>query len=413
MGDTNSFGGLRDVRILDLTQMLAGPFATMLFADHGAQVIKVEPLHGEMSRPTGPFHKDDQQRTHGGYFQSINRNKQSICLDLKSEQGKETLKRLIPQVDAIVVSFRSGVMDRLGLGYEDLKVLNPKLVYGSLSGFGDQRTGSSPYADWPAYDVVAQAMGGIMSMTGADSDSPTKIGPGLGDIVPGLFLAFGLLTAIHNATRTGEGQFVDVAMIDGVLAVCERMVYQKSFAGEVARPQGNHHPFICPFGMFPARDGFVTIAAQHDLFKNLCTLLGMSGIAKEPRFSTANLRTENHLDLITLVSEQTKQKTKSELTEILGGEVPFGPIFNIKDIENNAHFKERNMLVEVEQPGLETPLEIAGVPIKLSKTPGGVHRRAPYLGEDTYTILREAGLTKEDIALMVASGVSKGSDPTS
>lgn len=208
------FGSLSDLRILDLTQMLAGPYCTMVLADQGATVVKIEPPEGDMSRGTGLYRDDDQARLLGGYFQSIDRNKDSVVLDLKTEAGKAAFLIMVQQADIVVESFRAGVMDRLGLSYETLREVNPRLVYGSLRGFGDPRTGASPYRDWPTYDVVAQAMGGIMAITGPDANSPTKIGPGIGDIVPGLFLACGLLAAVHHARRTGQGQMVDVAMID-------------------------------------------------------------------------------------------------------------------------------------------------------------------------------------------------------
>ena len=252
-----SFGALGDVRIIDLTQMLAGPYGSMVLADHGASVIKVEPPGGDMCRHTGPYRSDDTTRALGAYFQSIDRNKKSVCLDLKTADGRDALKALVRDADAIMESFRAGVMDRLGLGYEVLRAINPRLVYGALRGFGDQRTGASPYVEWPAYDVVAQAMGGMMAVTGPDANTPTKVGPGIGDIVPGMMLAFGVLAAIHHARRTGAGQFVDVSMVDAMLAICERSVWQHSVQGQIAGPEGNHHPFLCPFGMFPASDGHV------------------------------------------------------------------------------------------------------------------------------------------------------------
>ena len=207
-----SFGALSSIRVLDLTQMLAGPYGTMMLADHGAEVIKIEPPKGDMTRNGGPFTESDTQRTHGGYFQSVNRNKRSVMLDLKSEEGKAAFLELVKSADAVTENFRVGVMDKLGLGYEVLREVNPKIVYGCLNGFGDPRTGASPYAKWPAFDVVAQAMGGIMAITGPDPQTPTKIGPGVGDIVPGMFLAFGVLAAVHKARETGAGQFVDVSM---------------------------------------------------------------------------------------------------------------------------------------------------------------------------------------------------------
>ena len=224
VGPAKPFGALQDLRIIDLTQMLAGPYGTMMLADHGAQVIKIEPPEGDMTRKAGPFREDDAQKVLGGYFQSVDRNKLSVCLDLKTQGGRAAFKVLVRDADAVTENFRAGVMERLGVGYEVLRDINPRIVYGALRGFGDTRTGASPYVDWPAFDVVAQAMGGIMAITGPDGRTPTKVGPGVGDIIPGMMLAFGVLAAVHHARRTGQGQFVDVSMVDAVLAVCERTI---------------------------------------------------------------------------------------------------------------------------------------------------------------------------------------------
>ena len=200
----------------------------------------------------------------GGYFASVNRNKKSIAIDLKQPEGRELVMRLCDGADAVVENYRGGVMDRLGLGYETLHERYPKLVYATIRGFGDWRTGQSPYTDWPAYDVVAQALGGVMAITGPDKDTPMKVGPGIGDLMPATMCAFGIVSAILRAHKTGRGQFVDVGMVDAILSICERIVHQHSFTGGVPVPEGNHHPLLCPFGMFPAKDGYVTIAAHAD-----------------------------------------------------------------------------------------------------------------------------------------------------
>lgn len=399
---TDLFGSLSDIRIIDLTQMLAGPFGTMMLADHGAEVIKVEPLEGDMTRRGGPFRPDDSLQLLGGYFQSVDRNKRSVCLDLKSDAGRAALLALLRDADAVVENFRAGVMDRLGLGWEVLHEVNPKLVYGCLRGFGDPRTGASPYVEWPAFDPVAQAMGGIMAITGPDAKTPTKIGPGIGDIVPGMMLAFGVLSAIHHARRTGEGQFVDVAMVDAVLAVCERTVYQRSVLGQIPAPEGNHHPFLVPFGLFPAKDGWVALAAQQDsVFVQLCEALGAPGLASDGRFANHAARNENRDVVLAALGELTSVWTKAELSKKLGGRVPFGPVLDIAEIEVDPHFAVREMLPEVEQPGCSAPIRVAGTPIRMTATPGGVRRRAPFLGEDTRAQLRQAGLSEAEIQSLI------------
>jgi crotonobetainyl-CoA:carnitine CoA-transferase CaiB-like acyl-CoA transferase len=395
--NSGGFGALRDLKIIDLTQLLSGPYATMMLADQGAQVIKIEPPEGEICRHAGPFRPEDELKLLGGYFHSIGRNKESVVLDLKTPEGVAALIALVRDADAIVENFRSGVMDRLGLSYETLREVNPRLVYGCLRGFGDARTGASPYADWPAFDVVAQAMGGIMAITGPDASMPTKIGPGVGDIVPGMFLAFGLLAAIHHARNTGVGQFVDVAMADAILALCERTVWQNSVLDLVPGPEGNHHPFFCPFGVFPVRDGFVTIATMGDkLFRLLCDSLSASHLLSDDRFATENSRAKNRIDLIAEVSKITRKYSKADLKARLGGRIPFSPVMNIAEIIDDPHFAARDMLVESDNPG-GRPVRVAGVPIKMTETPGGVRRRSPLLGENTIARLREAGLSDDEI----------------
>ena len=399
-------GSLSDIRIIDLTQMLAGPFGTMMLADHGAEVIKIEPPEGDMIRPVGPFRENDSRKLLGGYFQSINRNKYSVSLDLKTEAGRAALLKMIANADAIVENFRVGVMERLGLSYERLHAVNPKLVYAALRGFGDDRTGASPYGNWPAFDVVAQAMGGLMAITGPDAATPMKIGPGVGDILPGAMLAFGILAAVHHARRTGEGQFLDVAMADAVLALCERTVYQHSITGQIPVPEGNHHPFLVPFGIYPASDGFVTLAAHpQPFFETLCRALGTEDILADPAYASPELRISHRADLIKAMSERTARLTKDELAARLGGKIPFGLVMNIADIARHPHFLARNMIVSVDQLGDE-PIQIAGVPIKMTGTPGGVHRRAPLLGEDTVQRLRQAGLSEAEIADLLKKRVA-------
>ncbi len=403
MSDSGSFGALSDLKIIDLTQMLAGPYGTMMLADHGAKVIKIESVEGDMSRTATAEAADSKSdRLLSGYFQSIGRNKESVVLDLKTEGGVRAFKALVRDADAVVENFRAGVMDRLGIGWEVLQKINPSLVYGSLRGFGDPRTGASPYQNWPAFDVVAQAMGGIMAMTGPDAVTPTKVGPGVGDIIPGMMLGFGLLAALHHARRTGEGQMVDIAMTDAVLAVCERTVWQHSFHNLVPGPEGNHHPFLCPFGMYPTSDGFVTLAAHIDgFFVTLCDALDAHDLALDPAFAKREDRSANRLRLIDILSDLTRGFTKADLMDRLGGRMPFGPVMNISEIEKDPHFIAREMIIPVDEPGHQTA-HVAGVPVKMTATPGGVRRRAPFLGEQTRSRLLEAGLSEAEVNDLIA-----------
>ncbi|MFS8981560.1 CoA transferase [Cupriavidus necator] len=392
-------GALAGLRVVDLTQMLAGPFCTQMLADHGADVIKVEALSGDGTRVTGPFCADDALRDFGGYFQSVNRNKRSIAVDLKTEAGREILRRLIDEADVVVENFRAGVMERLGLSYEVLRETNPRLVYGAVRGFGDPRSGASPYVQWPAYDVVSQAMGGMMGITGPDRHTPTKIGPGVGDTIPALMLCIGILAAAHRARDTGKGQFVDVAMTDAVLAMCERIVYQVSYTGTAPAPEGNRHPLLCPFGLFRARDGHVSIACATDAFwVKLACAIGREDLAHDRAFATNAARVAHQDQVIDAIEAFTIVRSKKEIGLVLGGKVPFGPVYTAAEIFADEHYAVREMLVEVEQPGSATPVKIAGVPIKLSESPGAVRRRAPMLGEHTEEILTAAGYLPHQIA---------------
>lgn len=392
-------GALADVRVLDLTQMLAGPYCTMMLADQGAEVVKIEPVDGDPTRLFGPFLADDALRAFGGYFQSTNRNKESLALDLKAPEGRDLFLALARDADVVVENFRAGVMDRLGLGYETLAAQNPRLVYAAIRGFGDPRTGASPYVDRPAFDVVAQAMGGAMSITGPDAATTLKIGPGVGDIFPAALSAFGILAALHHARATGQGQFVDVAMYDGIVAMCERIVYQFSYTGRAPAPEGNQHPILCPFGTFPARDGAVTIGCPRDSFwRELVKAMGRPELADDPRFLTNNDRLAHMAETVGLVEAWTRPRSKAEIAAALDGRVPFGPVNTAADIYADPHIAARGMLAQVEHPGSPTPVTIADTPVRMTATPGGVHRRAPLPGEDTDAVLQRLGVPAARIA---------------
>lgn len=407
------FGALEGLKVLDLTQALAGPYCTQLLADHGADVLKVEALHGDGSRLMGPWRDDDDQRTHGGYFQSINRNKRSIAINLKSEEGVAVLKKLAGEADVLVENFRTGVMDRLGLSYDTLKEINPRLVYAAIRGFGDPRTGPSPYQAWPAFDVVAQAMGGLITSTGPDPETPTKVGPGVGDIFPATMTAFAIMSAVFRAKNTGEGQFVDVGMVDAIFSLCERNVYQYSYRDLVVKPSGNHHPLICPFGMFPAKDGWVSIACPQDHFwRSLCEKLEMKEAEADERFASMPGRVEHREDCERIISDHTIRFTKSELTERLGGQLPFGPVMDMGDQVADAHFHGRELLVDVDQPGSQKPAQLAGIAAKMAGTPGRVVHRAPYIGEHTTEVLSELGMDRSEIDSWLEQGHIKQFDKT-
>lgn len=404
----NREGPLADVSVLDLTQVLAGPFATMLMADLGADVVKIEPPTGDMSRGSEPRLTDDE--AYGGYFHSINRNKRSLAIDLKSEDGKAAFRSLAAEADVVVENYRTGVMDRLGLSYESLREENPGLVYASIRGFGDPRTGESHHADRPAYGMIAQAFGGIMSITGTAESGPTKVGPGVGDIFPGVLSVVGILSALRHRDRTGEGQYVDVGMVDGILSLCERMVHQYSFEEEVPGPRGNSHPLIFPFDRFDAADGYVVITAygQHQ-WEALCEHMDRPDLAAD--YDTPAARRANADALFDEVNEWTRRHTKDELFDRLEDDVPCGPVNDAADVFEDPHFEARDMLQEVEHADTGETVTLAGTPIKFSGFEGGIRTRAPFLGEHSRAVLDEYGFEEATIDDLFGSGTVLDESP--
>lgn len=401
-------GALAGLKVLDLTRALAGPFCTMLLADQGADIIKVETLDlGDGTRGMAPFPPElADRRPYGGYFQSFNRNKRSLAVDLKAPEGKKLIRTLVRDVDVVIENFRTGVMEKLGLSYESLAEINPKLVYAAVRGFGDPRTGESPYSKWPAYDVIAQAMGGMMSTTGAKDGEPTRVGPGVGDLIPATLAAFGILAALRHASETGEGQFVDVAMYDSILAFNERIVPQYAYTGDVLGREGNANPTLCPFGMFPAKDGYVSIACPGGNFwAILCNEMGRPDLIEHENFRGNYHRVQHYDEVVEIISHWSRQFTKRELTQKLGGKIPFGPVQDAKDLFADPHVAARQMLVDVEHPRASHKFKVTGTPVKMTKTPGGVRTRAPLLGEHTSEVLKEFGYSDDAIAKLLSDNI--------
>ncbi len=397
-------GALDGVRVVDLTQMLSGPFCTMLLRDLGADVIKVEPLTGDPVRENARA-PGDTVRSYGGYFQSINRGKKSIAIDLKAPEGAAIVRRLADRADVLMENYKAGVMERLGLGYEGLAGENPRLVYACIRGFGDPRTGESPYVDWPAFDVVAQAMGGLLSMTGEGPGLPMRAGPAIGDIVPGMMTALGIVAAVFRASRTGQGQFLDVGMYDTVLALCEQIVYRHSYLGEVTEPSGNGHPFLCPFDVFPASYGHVAICAPLDhLWQELCRAMERPDLAADETLTKAADRARNCRRVRAELSAWTSPRTRAEIVAALGGRIPCGPVNSIVDIVNDPHVAARKMLPKIEQPGIDRKVRVPASPIKMTVPPAGPRGRAPLLGEHTREVLAQAGYSESEVASLFANG---------
>lgn len=379
-------GPLHGLVVVDLTRMLSGPYATMLLADLGADVIKIESPKGDDARQFGPHAADDTERAYGGYFQSVNRNKRSVVLDLRRPEGIADLRRLAGQADVLVENFRAGVMEAMGLPYEVLAADNPRLVYGAIRGFGDPRTGESPYRDRPAFDVVAQAMGGLMQITGP-AGQPTKVGPGVGDIFPGALAMVGVLAAVLEARSAGRGRFVDVAMYDAIVSLCERTVYQHSYTGLVAAGEGNDHPLLCPFGVYATADGWVTLAAPYDThWRAFCEETGTPDLADDERFATNAARLARRDEVRAIIEAWTRARPATDVVEHLSLRVPCAPVNAAADIAADPHIARRRMCVELDQPGSGQLVTVAGQPIKLAGYEPA-YRRAPRLGEHTDEVL--------------------------
>jgi crotonobetainyl-CoA:carnitine CoA-transferase CaiB-like acyl-CoA transferase len=375
-------GPLRGVRVVDVSQALAGPFCTMLLADLGADVIKIEPPRGDIPRHQGPYMREDDERAYGAYFASVNRNKRGIVLDLAEEDDRAVLLRLVDHGDVLVENFRAGVMDRWGLSYEALHERNPKLVYGAIRGFGDPRSGSSPYADWPAFDIVAQAMGGIVSMTGTADGDMLRVGPSVGDLYPATMAALAITAAVVHAQATGEGQFVDVAMYDSIVTLCEAAVYRYSYMGFTSKPMGNGHPQLSPFDVYPTSDGAVAIAAPTEShWAKLCRLMEREDLVDDERTRGNRDRVRNAEFVRATMVAWTTARTTAEVVDALGGLVPVGPVHRAPDLFEDPHLRARDMLVAVDHPGSDRPGVFANSPMRFTETPSGIYRRAPRLGE--------------------------------
>jgi crotonobetainyl-CoA:carnitine CoA-transferase CaiB-like acyl-CoA transferase len=288
-----------------------------------------------------------------------------------------------------------GVIDRLGIGYETLRTRNPRVVYAAIRGFGDPRTGESPYADWPAFDIVAQSMGGLVGTTGPADSRGMPCGASVGDLFPGALAALGIVSAVHAARRSGDGQFLDVAMYDAVLCLCENIVYKYAVDGRVEGPKGFGHPALCPFDVYETKDGAVAIAApKEDQWAEICKVIERPDLVSDERSNNVFARVA-HRDFVNdTITGWTRQRTTREVVEALARRAPVGPVNTAAEIFSDPHVGIRGMLVEVEQPGNNRPITLAGPPIKLTGTPSGVYRRPPKVGEHGDEILAEAGITK-------------------
>jgi CoA:oxalate CoA-transferase len=394
-------GPLEGIRVLDLTQVLFGPFATMLLSDMGAEVIKIErPEVGDIARGSGPV-----VRGQSTYFLSLNRGKKSVTLNLDSEQGAAVFLELTKSVDILVENYKPGTMEKLGLSYEKVKEYNPNIIYVAGSGFGQY----GPYANKPAFDVIVQAMGGIMSITGEEGGPPMRPGVSYGDIAAGLFLCVATLAALHERQKSGEGQLVDISMLDCQLTVQENALVRYLNTGEIPRPIGTRHPVMTPFQVFPSKDGYVAVALRggiKDQWPLYCAAIDRVDIIDDPRFKDGWLRTQNYKILEPILTEAMKTKTTQEwVVELERVGIPCGPVNNIEQAANDPQIAARDMIIEVEHPEAGK-FRVVNTPFKFSRTSYKVAKASPDLGQHNREVLTQLlGMTDEDIDKLEQSGV--------
>ena len=378
-------GPLKNLLVVDLTRVLVGPYCTMILSDLGARVIKVEaPEIGDDSRKFGPFIEN-----YSAYFMSLNRGKESIALNLKNDDDKKIFEKILSKADILVENFKPGTLEKWGYGWKEVNKKYPKLIYASASGFGQ----TGPLKELPAYDMVVQGMGGLMSVTGHPNTEPTRVGTSIGDITAGLFTAIGINAALYDRQKTGKGTFIDVSMLDCQIAILENAIARYLAKNEIPEPMGSRHPSITPFEAFKTKDSYIIIAAGNEkLFKNLCDVLQISEISTDERFSTNSLRCEN-VDQLKIILEEklSLKKTDEWIKEMEQLKIPCGPIFNIKQAVENPQVQERNMIISSFHKKIGE-FKSAGNPIKMSTYKDEITRGdIPDLDEHREKIIKEFG----------------------
>ena len=395
-------GALSDITVLDMTRVLSGPFAGTWLGEMGANIIKIEiPRGGDESRRNPPFNADGTS----AFNTTVNRNKRSITLDLKSEEGKEIFRQLVKKADVVLENFRPDVMDRLGLGYEALKKINDQLIYASISGFGT----SGPYAKRPAYDVIAQAMGGIMFGVNEEGGEPLKVGASIGDITAGMNVIIGILAALHARSVIGHGQKIETSLVESIIALQQSENNRYFVDGEVIRGTGNKHPTNCPYGAYHAADGMYMIGVgKNEIWCKLCeNVLGHPEYGTDPRFDSIANRIAHKAEICEILESWSMQHTVSEVVDmLLANSIPGAPLMSIADLAVDPHFNDhRNMFPYMEQPGVG-PFRVTAMPIKFSETETGIYRPAPALGEHNAEVYGEMlGFDENKLAELKEKGI--------
>lgn len=370
------------MKVLDFTRVYSGPYCTMLLGDLGAEVIKVEALgKGDDTRMFAPI-----QNGESGYFMYLNRNKKSLSLDLKAEQGRKIALELMEWADVVIENFSPGTMERLGLDYESAKKRNPKIIYASISGFGQD----GPYRNKVAYDAVAQAMGGMTYLTGNADADPVRVGPAISDAATGVHTAVAILSAILYRDKSGKGQYIDMAMMDTVFSMLENFVSIKTMTGVNPERSGNANPSSAPYNMYKTKTSYIVIAtANNSLFQKLIGVMGKPELINDPRFSTNPDRKKNEVEIDAIIEEWTMQHTNQEIEEALDkAKVPVACLKSIDELIDDPQIACREMLIEQENPVIGK-VKLPGSPLKLKETPPDTSMRAPMLGEHTEEILKE------------------------
>ena len=383
---------LSDIRVLDLTRILAGPTCTQLLGDLGCDILKIErPGAGDDTRKWGPPYlegADGEPTDESAYYLACNRNKRSVAIDIARAEGQELIRRLLGKCDVLVHNFKTGTLGRYGLGYDDLKAAFPGLVYCSVSGFGQ----TGPYKERAGYDYLAQGYGGIMSITGAPDGEPMKVGIGIADIMCGMYASSAILAALHHQRRTGEGQHLDLALLDTQVAWLANEGTNYLISGKVPQRLGNQHPNIVPYKLFEAADGPVVLAAGNDRqYQRFCTFAGVPELADDARFRTNSLRLHNRDALYELLDPVFRAKTKTEWVDGLTAlGVPCGPVNNIEEVFEDPQVQHRGMRIEMPHPTSATgTVPLLGNPIKMSATPPAYDKPPPVLGQHTAEVLEE------------------------